>query len=57
MKKQEKDYHAKAIIYGLPTMNKYLKRRLVKWLKAMISDLEKEPPKDFAERYTLRLMK
>lgn len=59
MKKENKlDYHAKLVIYGLPTMKSVTYRRLVDWLEAKVKEFKREKDtKIFAKRFTDRLMK
>ena len=56
MKKQKRDYIAKIVIYDLPNMGSYDKRRLIRWLEGTANNLAKENPNGFAKIYTLRLM-
>ena len=52
------DYHAKLIIYGLPTLSKPALKRLDDWLMNIVKELRREKDKKvFAKRYTVRLMK
>lgn len=52
------DYHAIIRIYDLPTMNSYRKSKLIYWMRELADAIEKEEKQeDFAEVYTVRMMK
>lgn len=52
------DYHAIIKIYDLPKMNSYRKSRLVEWMRELADAIDKEEKQeDFAEVYTVRMMK
>jgi hypothetical protein len=57
---KQKDYYAKLIIYGLPTMKTKEKRRLLSWLEASFEEIQKMEITDqqgFSKVYTKKLMK
>lgn len=52
------DYHAKLVIYGLPTMTDKQVKRLLEWLEFKLTRKEiKQDRKMFTKRFTARLMK
>ena len=57
----KRDYHARILIYDLPTMNEYWKSKMIIWLRDTANSIENEAvgekAKDFAEIYSLKLMK
>lgn len=57
-KTQNKDYHAKLVIIGLPDMKSVTYRRLVQWLEKQVKEFKNADDKNiYAKRYTARLMK
>lgn len=51
----KRDYSARLVVYGLPTLDKRGRRQLLGWLKALQKIARK--PEDFSERFVARLMK
>ena len=57
--KQKIDYHARLVIYGLPTMCEANRIRIIAWLTNIAYQVRHIDDKriDFGNRYTLKLMK
>lgn len=57
----KRDYHARILIYDLPTMGEYWKSKLVRWLRETANSLEQEAvgehASNFAKIYSLKLIK
>jgi len=57
----KRDYHARILIYDLPTMSEYWKSKLAIWLRDTADSIEKdatgEKASDFAKIYSLKLIK
>lgn len=51
-----KDSHALLTIEGLPTMRKQTRNALVKWLRGIANEIDKEDSKIFASPCRFRLM-
>ena len=54
---QKRDYHAKLVIYDLPTMKSVTYRRLVDWLEAKVKEMKKAKVGEYSKLFTARLMK
>ena len=56
----KKDYHARLVVYGLPSFSKKEAKRLVKWLELTARVLKKElaeDPKMYSKMASWKLMK
>lgn len=54
----KKDYHAIIKIYDFPSMNSYLKSKLIYWMRELADSIEKEEKQeDFNDIFTARMMK
>ena len=51
------NYHAKLIVYGLTEMDKRTLKRLIEWLRAQADEFEMLKEKEYAKRFTTRIMK
>ena len=56
-KAYKKDYHAKLTIHNVSEMDEETFGRLLKWLEEAFEEFQKADRKDYAKRYTKRLMK
>lgn len=54
--KKERDYHARLVVYDLPSMSKKDVNRLRNWLLLQADDLWLSP-KEYSQEFTGRLMK
>jgi hypothetical protein len=53
---EERLYHARVSLYGLPNMDKRGVQRTAKWLRSVADNIEKEP-KAYNTRFIAKLMK
>lgn len=51
------NYTAKLIVHGLPTLSKNNRSILVKWLRELAKEINKEDPKVFNKVCRFKLMK
>jgi hypothetical protein len=57
-KNMKKDYHAKLVVEGLPSMKSVTYRRFVDWLDKQVKEFKKaDDKKIYAKTYTAKLMK
>lgn len=56
MATNDREYHARLVVYDLPKLKKKDLKRLVSWLRLTADDIELSP-KEYVETFTTRLMK